>query len=84
MQFPDVWTNSDFIDIPEEEWMRIPMKDGWVDCLRKSSKRYPANSTTGLKRCLDTDQTFGFQAPAFYPDISAQGRRSHVRDYSLA
>jgi hypothetical protein len=52
MEFPDVWTNTDFVNVPEDEWMRIPMKDDWEDRLRKSSKqrcRYHQSSEMNAK-----------------------------------
>ncbi|GFF81107.1 hypothetical protein IFM47457_05367 [Aspergillus lentulus] len=36
MECADVCTNTDFVNVPEDEWMRRPMKDGWEDRLRKA------------------------------------------------
>jgi hypothetical protein len=33
MEFSDVWTNTDFVNVVEDEWMPIPIKDGWEDGL---------------------------------------------------
>jgi hypothetical protein len=40
-EFPEVWTNTDLINIPEDEWMRIRLKPGWENQVKKQAKRYP-------------------------------------------
>ena len=43
-RYQDVWTASSFVNVPEEEWMRIPLKDDWETTLpvKKQAKVYPA------------------------------------------
>lgn len=40
-EFPSLWKDDGFIKVPPEEWMRIPLKEGWQEKLTGRSKIYP-------------------------------------------
>jgi hypothetical protein len=43
-EFPEVWKDTGkFADVPESEWMTIPLRSDWESCIRpKVPKVYPA------------------------------------------
>lgn len=53
-EFPSLWKDDGFIKVPPEEWMRIPLKDGWQDKLTGRSKIYPL----GIEDRKLVDETF--------------------------
>lgn len=52
--FPSLWQDNGFIDIPKDEWMRIPLKSDWQSKLNGKSKIYPL----GTKDREVLDRTF--------------------------
>ena len=41
-EFPSIFQdNGTFVDLPEEEWMKIDLKPGWEDQLKKGARVYP-------------------------------------------
>ena len=39
--FPKLWKEGGFADIPQEEWMRIPLCSDWEDKIPKTARIYP-------------------------------------------
>ena len=52
--YPKLWEDSGFVDIPQDRWMRIPLKPGWEDKVDGSAKTYPL----GEKDRQVVDKTF--------------------------
>ena len=52
--YPKLWEDSGFVDIPQDQWMRIPLKPGWEDKVDGSAKTYPV----GEKDRKVIDKTF--------------------------
>ena len=40
-EFPTVWQEGGFADVPENEWMRIPLRSDWEDKAPKTARVYP-------------------------------------------
>ena len=40
-EFPKLWQEGGFADIPKEEWMRIPLKSDWEQHVPKTARVYP-------------------------------------------
>ena len=40
-EYPKLWEEGGFADIPREEWMRIPLKADWEDNTPKTARVYP-------------------------------------------
>lgn len=40
-KFPQIWKDSGFAELSEENWMRIPLKTGWEEKLKSKAKVYP-------------------------------------------
>ncbi len=40
-EFPTVWQEGGFADVPENEWMRIPLRSDWEDKVPKTARVYP-------------------------------------------
>lgn len=40
----DVWRDKGFADVPEEQWMPIPMKEGWHNIVDQSGRVYSASA----------------------------------------
>lgn len=53
-EFPTLWNDDGFIKVPPDEWMRIPLKEGWQDKLTGRSKIYPL----GIEDRKLVDETF--------------------------
>ena len=53
-EFPALWRDSGFADLPKEDWMRIPLKSDWEDKIPGKAKVYPL----GAKDRALVDQTF--------------------------
>ena len=52
--YPKLWEDSGFVDIPQDRWMRIPLKPGWEEKVDGSAKTYPL----GEKDRKVIDKTF--------------------------
>ncbi len=52
--YPTLWEDSGFVDIPQDRWMRIPLKPGWEEKVDGSAKTYPL----GEKDRQVVDKTF--------------------------
>jgi hypothetical protein len=46
----DVWRDRGFAVVPEEDWMPIPMKDGWEQMVDTSGKLYQASARQSANR----------------------------------
>lgn len=56
-EFPTLWIDEGFVDIPQEEWMKLPLKSDWESRLGRSggkAKVYPL----GLRDRQIVDKTF--------------------------
>lgn len=40
-EFPTLWVNDGFIDVPKDQWMTIPLKQNWKSKISGKSKIYP-------------------------------------------
>ncbi len=40
-EFPSVWNEEGFVDVPETEWMRIPLRSDWETKSSKTARVYP-------------------------------------------
>lgn len=40
-EFPSLWIDDGFIDVPKEQWMTIPLKENWQSKVSSKSKIYP-------------------------------------------
>jgi hypothetical protein len=66
-EFPLLWTDEGLIDIPPDEWMKIPLVEGWQN-QKVSARSYPLS-----KRDREVlDKTFG--------DLHAQGRMRYANE----
>lgn len=63
-EFPALWTDAGFAELPEENWMRIPLKSDWEDRVTGKAKVYPL----GARDRELVDQTFD--------ELHEQGRMS--------
>lgn len=86
-EFPSLWEDDGFIRVPPEEWMRIPLKEGWQNKLTRRSKIYPLGiedrklvdetfnkmHKQGRLRWIDEETPFSF--PVFVVWMSANGKR---------
>jgi hypothetical protein len=65
-EFPQVWKDTgSFVDIPEDEWMRIPLRSDWeLQMPTKAARVYPLGLDTGKL----VDETFD--------ELHKQGRMS--------
>lgn len=43
-EFPSLWQEGGFADLPQEEWMRIPLKSDWSEHVPKTARVYPLSS----------------------------------------
>ena len=42
LNYPKLWEDTGgFVDIPQEDWMRIPLKEGWESIVKGKAKVYP-------------------------------------------
>ena len=53
-EFPAIWHDTGFADLPEENWMRIPLKSDWESKVTGKAKVYPL----GAKDRALVDKTF--------------------------
>ena len=54
-EFPTLWTDDGFVQVPEEEWMKLPLKSDWESRINgKGAKVYPL----GLRDKEVVDKTF--------------------------
>ena len=49
--FPSLWQEGGFADVPENEWMRIPLKSDWEERVPKTARVYPLSSKS--KKVVD-------------------------------
>jgi len=49
--FPSLWTEVGFANVPEAEWMRIPLRSDWEDKAPKTARVYPMGSDS--KKVID-------------------------------
>lgn len=40
----DIWRDKGFADVPEDQWMPIPMRDGWESIVDQSGRVYSASA----------------------------------------
>ncbi len=40
-EFPELWREGGFADVPQEEWMRIPLKSDWEQHVPRTARVYP-------------------------------------------
>ena len=66
-EFPALWTDAGFAELPEDNWMRIPLKSDWEDCVFGKAKVYPL----GARDRELVDQTFD--------ELHEQGRMSWTK-----
>ena len=50
-EFPSVWKEEGFADLPEHEWMRIPLRSDWEEKAPKTARVYPMGEDS--KRIID-------------------------------
>ena len=50
-EFPDLWTEGGFAEVPLNEWMRIPLRSDWEDKAPKTARVYPLGNEA--KRIID-------------------------------
>lgn len=50
----DIWSDRGFVNIPPDQWLTIPLKDGWESSVLKHAKVYPL----GPKDREVVDETF--------------------------
>ena len=67
-EFPTLWKNEGFVNIPEENWMKLSLRDDWQSRLSKSNraKIYPL----GINDRAMIDETFD--------DLQRQGRLEYI------
>ena len=53
-QFPTVWQDTGFVDIPEDKWMKLSLKSDWESRIKNKTKVYPL----GLRDREVVDKTF--------------------------
>ncbi len=53
-EFSLIWEEKGFVDLPENEWMRIPLRSDWESKAPKTARVYPLGN--GSKKIID--QTF--------------------------
>ena len=53
-QFPTLWEEGGFVDLPEDEWMQLPLRSDWESKVSGRAKVYPI----GLKDRECMDKTF--------------------------
>ena len=45
MEYPEIWEDKGkFIDLPQDDWMRIPLKPNWEEKVSGKAKVYPLGS----------------------------------------
>lgn len=52
--YPKLWTDQGFADLPEDNWMKIPLKEGWEEKIKGKARVYPL----GTKDRAIVDDTF--------------------------
>jgi len=52
-EFPMLWDEGGFVNIPKNEWMRIPLRSDWEDKVPKTARIYPVGNK-GRKVINDT------------------------------
>ncbi len=67
-EFPTVWKEEGFADLPEQEWMRIPLRSDWEDKAPKTARVYPLGADA--KKVVD--ETFD--------KLHDQGRMSWTKE----
>lgn len=67
-EFPTIWHDTGFATLPEENWMKIPLRSDWEDKISGKAKIYPL----GAKDREVVDQTFD--------ELQALGRLSYTTD----
>ena len=40
-EFPKIWVDTGFVKVPEEEWMKLPLRHDWQDKVSGKAKIYP-------------------------------------------
>ena len=53
-EFPSLWEEGGFVKIPEDDWMKLPLKSDWESRVNGRAKVYPV----GIKDKEVMDQTF--------------------------
>ena len=53
-EFPSLWLDTGFVDIPKDEWMRISLRDDWQTRVTGKAKVYPL----GIKDQEVVNKTF--------------------------
>ena len=67
-EFPSIWEDNGFATLPEENWMKIPLKSDWESKVSGKAKIYPL----GIKDREIVDKTFD--------ELQALGRLSYTTD----
>ena len=57
-QFPKLWEEGGFVKIPEEDWMKLPLRSDWESRVNGRAKVYPV----GIKDKEVMDNTFDKQS----------------------
>ena len=50
-EFPTLWQEGGFADLPEQDWMRIPLRSDWEDKTPRSARVYPLSNES--KKVVD-------------------------------
>jgi hypothetical protein len=66
----DVWRDKGFADVPEDQWMSIPMKEEWEKIVDQSGKVYSASARD--RKLIDE----------VHDKLHAQGRMSYVTSHA--
>jgi hypothetical protein len=66
-EFPTIWTDIGFVDVPEDHWMRIPLRSDWESKIKGKARVYPL----GLRDREVVEKAFA--------ELESQGRASRTK-----
>lgn len=67
-EFPQVWEDTGFVNVPKDEWMKIPLKKDWQSRVNSRAKIYPL----GIKDREVVDRVFD--------ELHEQGRLEYTKN----